>query len=125
MARPSKTAVEAAAAQTFARLRFDSLSEKDPLRYLNERSTQYIRRLETIADEARANQMPELELKTVAFLARMSPAYRTKVDVTASQLGLLKAPDLNGFSDTDLKQLEQADENTDLSNLNDRLIKEQ
>jgi hypothetical protein len=127
MGRPkgslNKRTLEAQAIHTFQAIRFQPLEEKDPLKYLNERSNQYIQRLELIADEARDNQMPELELKTVAFLARMSPAYRTKVDVSSSHLGLLKAPNLENLSETELKQL-TSDDSTDLTEIESKIIKE-
>lgn len=127
MGRPkgalNKRTLQAEAIHTFRAIRFPPMEEKDPLKYLNERSNQYIQRLELIADEARDNGMPELELKTVAFLARMSPAYRTKIDLSSSHLGLLKAPNLENLSETELKQL-TADESGDLTEIESKIVKE-
>ena len=107
MGRPrgsrNKSTLATEAAQIFKQVRFEVSTITDVTQYLSERSLEYVKRLELIADEARANCDPELELKTVAFLSRMSPAYKTKVDVSASQLGLLKAPDLSGKSDAELQ----------------------
>lgn len=110
--------LEAQAAQTFRMIRFTPIDERDPMRYLESRRREYLERLELIADEARANGNPELELKALAFGIRLTSMFKTKVDVSASNLGLIKAPDLNALGDEQLKQIENATE------LDGELIKE-
>lgn len=109
---------------TYRKLRFDPLVETNALKYLDLRTLEYIQRLELIADEARANQEPELELKTVAFLSRLTPAYRTKVDIGTAQLGLIKAPSLEQLSPAELAKIAESDDGTDLSAIESKLIKE-
>lgn len=116
--------LQRATLQSYRRLKFDPLTEKNALKYLDLRTLEYIQRLELIADEARANQEPELELKTVAFLSRLTPAYRTKVDIGGAQLGLMKAPSLEQLSPAELTRIAESDDGTDLSAIESKLIKE-
>lgn len=109
---------------SYRQLRFDPLTETNALKYLDLRTLEYIQRLELIADEARSNQEPELELKTVAFLSRLTPAYRTKVDIGTAQLGLIKAPSLEQLSASELAKIAESDDGTDLSAIESKLIKE-
>ena len=80
------------------------------MKYLEARRLDYLKRCELIADEARDNGNPDLELKALAFCIRLTSMYKTKVDVTASNLGLIKAPQLEGYSPEQLLALEQGDD---------------
>lgn len=117
MARPrgsrNKT-VEAEIMRIHREVRFSLSDERDPIMWLESRRKEYLERLELIIDEARENGDSELELKGLAFALRLTSVYKTKVDVSASQLGLLKAPDLSGKSDEELRQLETAIESTEV-----------
>jgi hypothetical protein len=128
MGRPkgsrNKAAIEAEAAQTFRMIRFGALNEADPIKYLEARRLEFIQRLELIADEARANGMPELELKALAFGLRLTSVYKSRVDVTASNLGLIKAPSLEGMDGEELKRIENASDEA-VAALAETIIKEQ
>ncbi len=89
-------------------VRFTPLELKDPQLYLTARQLEYIKRLEMHVDEAHARGDYDIELKGLAFLVRVSPIFKTRVDTTASQLGLLKPPDLSGKTEAELKALESA-----------------
>lgn len=110
--RRDKTALEAKALAVFKQICFEPLSEREPVKYIEARRLEYIKRVELIADEARANGMPDLELKAVAYAIRLSSLYKTKLDVTASNLGLIKPPDMSKLSQAELEALERGDELT-------------
>ena len=112
MTRRSKAAIEAEALATFKQIQFTPLGEREPIKYIEARRLEYIKRVELIADEARANAMPELELKAVAYAIRLSSLYKTKVDVSASNLGLIKPPDMSKLSQGELEAMERGDELT-------------
>lgn len=110
--RRSRAALQAKALATFRQIRFPPLSEREPTRYIEARRLEYIQRVELIADEARANGMPDLELKAVAYAIRLSSLYKVKVDATGAPLGLIKPPDMSKLSTAELEALERGDELT-------------
>lgn len=110
--RKTRTPLEEKAIAVFKAVQFSRLSETEPVKYVEARRLEYIKRVELIADEARANGMPEIELKAVAYAIRLSSLYKTKVDVTASNLGLVKPPDMSKLSVGELEALERGDELT-------------
>ena len=110
--RRSKATIETEALATFKQIRFAPIAEREPIKYIEARRLEYIKRVELIADEARANAMPDLELKAVVHAIRLSSLYKTKVDVTASNLGLIKPPDMSKLSQGELEAMERGDELT-------------
>lgn len=109
---PNDANIQERAVALFKQVQFSRLAETEPVKYVEARRLEYIKRVELIADEARANGMPELELKAVAYAIRLSSLYKTKVDVTASNLGLIKPPDMSKLSQTELEALERGDDVT-------------
>lgn len=123
MGRPRTTpkALEGALIQTFKAIRLSPLPEKEPLRYIEARRLEYIRKIEEIANcaaelwaecptpQIRKAYM-EVDLKATAYLTRLTSVYKTRVDVTASNLGLLRAPQLEHATPEQLAALEKGDE---------------
>jgi hypothetical protein len=118
MGRPRKPPLEAELVRATKAVPFEVLLDKDAINYLENRRLEYIQRIERIAEEAEnawrdatdpaaRKAFMDTDLKASAYLLRLTSAYKTKVDVTASQLGLLKPPDLSKMTDADLKALEQ------------------
>jgi hypothetical protein len=128
MGRPKGTknraTIEAEAAQSFKIIRFSAMDQTDPIKYLEGRRLEFLQRLELIADEARANAMPELELKAVAYGIRLTSLFKSRVDVTASNLGLITPPRLGAMSSEQLKEIENANDES-LSAIAETIIKEQ
>jgi len=51
--------------------------------------------------------MPDLELRALAYAIRLTSVYKQKVDVTSSNLGLIKAPDMSAASPEELEAFER------------------
>lgn len=120
MGRPRKQIpLEAELVRATKAVPFELLMDKDAINYLENRRLEYVKRIEAIASEAEIEWRQatdpaakiaffNVDLKASAYLTRLTSVYKQKIDVTASQLGLLKPPDLSKMSDADLKALEQA-----------------
>jgi len=123
MGRPrgsrNKPALEVELVTATKSVPFEVLLDKDAIAYLENRRLEYIQRIERIASEAERawrdavspdirKAFMDVDLKASAYLLRLTSAYKTKVDVTASQLGLLKPPDLSKSTEAELKAMEQA-----------------
>lgn len=120
MGRPrTKPPLEAELVRATKAVPFEVLLEPDAINYLENRRLEYIQRIERIAEEAEVawrdaidpsakKAFMDIDLKASAYCLRLTSAYKTKVDVTASQLGLLKPPDMSKLTDTELKAMEQA-----------------
>ena len=93
-------------------IRFAPIDIVEPAAYVEQRRLEYVKRAELIADEAREKGDSELELKAVAFCVRLTSLWKSRVDVSASNLGLIKAPDLSHLSTEQLDQINQG--NTDV-----------
>ena len=110
---------------------FEVLMDKDAINYLENRRLEYIQRIERIAEEAEKawteavtpdvrKIFMDVDLKASAYLLRLTSAYKQKIDVTASQLGLLTPPDLSKVSESELEALEKLSHDPE-----GRVIKEQ
>ncbi len=121
MGRPRKTpSLEGELVRATKAVPFEVLLDKDAIVYLENRRLEYIHRIERIAEEAElrwrdstdpavCKALMDVDLKASAYLLRLTSAYKTKVDVTASQLGLLKPPDLSKATEAELKAYETID----------------
>ena len=109
MREKKKTTTASEYVSLVKQIRFTPLKADDPIAHLELRRHEYIERMELIADEARAEGDPDMELKALAFLIRLTSAFKSRVDVSSTQLGLVKMPELTGLSDDELKRLEHGD----------------
>jgi len=118
---PTAQALEGALVQTFKAIRLTPIPDKDPLHYIEARRLEYIRKIEEIANAAAElwadcpnpavrKAYMEVDLKATAYLTRLTSVYKTRVDVTASNLGLLKAPQLDHATPQQLAALERGEE---------------
>jgi hypothetical protein len=109
--------------KVFEGISLERLTEKDPLKYLEARRMSYIKRLEAVSTAAEEiwtttvfadtkKAFMDISLKANAFLLRLTSVYKTKVDVTASNLGLIKPPDMSKLSQAELEAMERGDELT-------------
>jgi len=108
--------------------RFLPLDEHDPVAYLELRRLEYVKRIEAIADHANlmansegrdAKAWHELELKALAFATRLTSVWKSRVDVSmATNLGLVRPPDLKNLSGDELKRLEAGEPLADEDELN-------
>jgi hypothetical protein len=89
-------------------IRMSALDLQDPVAYLEERRLEYLKRIEKIADDAHNQGDRDLELKSLAYLVRLTSVYKTRVDVASTNLGLVRAPDLSRLGEAELKRLENA-----------------
>lgn len=90
-------------------VRFETLEIVEPSAYVEQRRLEYVKRAELIADEARARNDPELELKAVAFCVRLTSLWKNRVDVNPNHLGLVKAPDLSNLTTEQLQRINDGD----------------
>ena len=111
MGRPKKAVCspDAVFAQ-IRQIRFEPLDIVEPAEYVEQRRLEYVKRAELIADEARARGDFEMELKAVAFCTRLTSLWKNRVDVTANNLGLVKAPDLSHLTSEQLDAVNAGDE---------------
>jgi len=107
----------------FKAIPLEPLRENEPIKYLEARRLSYIRRLEAVSTAAEEiwtttvfadtkKAFMDISLKANAFLLRLTSVYKTKVDVTASNLGLIKPPDMSKLSPAELEAMERGDELT-------------
>ena len=80
----------------------------DPIEYLEEQRLKYMVELEEVADAALRNGDWDLRRRTLETLSRFTSLNKLRLDVTASNLGLLRGPDLSRLTAEQIAKIEQA-----------------
>ena len=116
------TLLEGELLRTFRAIRLTPIPiDQDPIQFIESRRLEYIGKIEAIANAAaelwgaipepgQRKAFMEIDLKATAYLTRLTSVYKTRVDTTASNLGLLKAPVLANASPEQLAALAEGDD---------------
>ena len=80
----------------------------EPVEFLEARRKAYVVELEEVADAALRSGDWDLRRRTLVDLTRMTSLAKYRLDITASNLGLVKGPDLTGLTDEEIERLKIA-----------------
>lgn len=90
-------------------LQAETRAYEDPTEYIEASRLLYVKEIEEVADAALERGDLELRLTSLMSLVRLSSLHRLRLDVAATDPGLMKQPDLSKLTPEELEAVQRSD----------------